>query len=61
VFGVAYGIARSEDPFEANDEVIERALLAARDAFGRWAGAKIFTSEAYDEDRAGRKTEAAVA
>jgi hypothetical protein len=40
--------------FEPNEEVVERAFLAARDAYARWGGAKIFTSEAYDEDRAGR-------
>ena len=61
VFGVAYGVARSENPFEPNDELIERALLAARDAYARWGGAKIFTSEAYDEDRAGRGAKAVVA
>ncbi len=53
-FGVAYGIARGEDPFEADHQVAERALQAARTAFLRWGGDKIFTTEAFDRDRAER-------
>jgi hypothetical protein len=53
-FGLAYGIARAEDPFEPNASVCERALEAARAAYTRWGDAKIFTSEAFDEDRAER-------
>jgi hypothetical protein len=56
-FGIAYGIARSEDAFESEDAVAARALVAARDAFGRWGGGDIFTTEAYDEDRAERPRE----
>jgi hypothetical protein len=36
VFGVAYGIARGEDPFEREDSVTSRALAAAGGAFRRW-------------------------
>jgi hypothetical protein len=54
-FGFAYGVARGEDPFESNDDVLARALLAAEDAFARWNdGSDIFTTEAYDKDRATR-------
>ena len=34
-FGVAYGIARSEDPFESTDQVGERAFAAAEEAWTR--------------------------
>jgi hypothetical protein len=44
-FGVAYGIARGEDPYESQVSVCRRALDAARDAFTRWAGDDIFTVE----------------
>jgi len=53
-FGIAYGIARGEDAFEPEDAVAARSLGAARDAFGRWGGSDIFTTVAYDKDRAER-------
>lgn len=53
-FGIAYGIARNEDPFELEESVCERSLTAARDAYARWAGSDIFTAEAYVSDRADR-------
>jgi hypothetical protein len=53
-FGIAYGIARGEDPFEAERSVTDRALAAARDAFARWGGSGIFTDEAFAKDRAER-------
>jgi hypothetical protein len=55
VFGFAYGIARGEDTYEPEASVLDRAEAAARDAYARWAGADIFTSEAYDKDRAERR------
>ncbi len=50
-FGVAYAIARSEDPFESNHSVCERAIVAAREAFSRASGARIFNEQAFHADR----------
>jgi hypothetical protein len=47
VYGMAYGIARSEDPWEADGQAAERALVAARDAFARWGGTDIFSTASY--------------
>ena len=52
--GIAYGIARGEDPYEGERSVCERALIAAREAYERFGGPEIFTAEAYMEDRAKR-------
>ncbi len=60
-FGIAYGIARGEDPFEPEERVCERAMTAARDAFARWGGSDIFTAEACAADRADRSRVEAVA
>ena len=38
-YGVAYGIARGEDPYEPEELVRDRAIEAARLAWQRWAGA----------------------
>jgi hypothetical protein len=53
-FGVAYGIARGEDPYESDDRVCERALTAAREVFSRFSQEDIFTEHAYSADRAAR-------
>jgi hypothetical protein len=53
-FGVAYGIARGEDPYESDDRVCERALTAAREVFSRFSQADIFTEHAFSTDRAAR-------
>lgn len=37
-FGLAFGIARGEDPYEKNRSVVIRAEAAAREAMMRWAG-----------------------
>jgi len=50
-FGVAYGIARGEEPYESDDSVCERAMTAAREVFTRFSRANIFTEEAFDADR----------
>lgn len=60
-FGIAYGIARGEDPFEPEESVSARAMTAARDAFARWGDGDIFTLEAYAADRADRQKVEAVA
>jgi hypothetical protein len=52
VVGVAYGIARSEDPFESFESVADRALEAARAAYARWAGAPSDPPERDQEMRA---------
>jgi len=52
--GIAYGIARGEDPFEPEESVCARTMTAARDAYARWGGSGIFTDEAYASDRADR-------
>lgn len=54
VFGIAYGIARGDDPWEPDEEVLARAHAAAREAFQRWGGSDIFTDEAFTRDRATR-------
>jgi len=59
--GIAYGIARGEDPYEAEKSVTERALAAARDAYARWGRSDIFTSLAFTNDRAERVAVEAVA
>ena len=43
--GVAYGIARGEDPFETDRSVAERAAVAGRDAFFRWSEFNMTYSE----------------
>jgi hypothetical protein len=53
-FGVAYGIARGEDPYESDDRVCERALMAAREVFSRFSQEDIFTEHAWSADRAVR-------
>jgi hypothetical protein len=53
-FGVAYGIARGEDPYESEDRVCERALTTAREVFSRFSQADIFTEHAWSADRAAR-------
>ena len=35
-YGLAYGIARGEDPYEPNHQVAERALAAARLVWEGW-------------------------
>ena len=35
-FGLAYGIARGEDPYESNESVAQRALDAARMVWKGW-------------------------
>ena len=54
VFGVAYAIARSEDAFESENSVINRALDVARDAWLRWAGSSLIDGTAFEKDRAQR-------
>ena len=51
VFGVTYGIARGEEPYESDDSVCERAMMAAREAFARFSKADIFTADAFEKDR----------
>jgi hypothetical protein len=53
-FGVAYGIARGEEPYESEDSVCERALTAAREVFARFSQADIFTEQAFVADRDAR-------
>jgi hypothetical protein len=48
--GVAYGIARGEDPFEPSESVAERAGAAATIAFERWGHWDV----TYEQDRAAR-------
>lgn len=38
VYGLAFGIARAEDPFEAHEDVADRALAAAWPAYLEWSG-----------------------
>lgn len=38
LFGLAYGIARGEDPYESNSSVARRAAEATRIAWQRWNG-----------------------
>jgi hypothetical protein len=40
--GIAIGIARSENPFESIESVVDRAVPAAEEAFGRYAGRDAF-------------------
>ena len=54
VFGVAYGIARGEEPYESDSMVCERAMVAAREVFSRFSASDIFTTGAYVRDRADR-------
>lgn len=54
VFGVTYGIARGEEPYESDDSVCERAMMAAREAFARFSKADIFTADAFEKDRSVR-------
>jgi hypothetical protein len=54
VFGVAYGIARGEEPYESDNSVCERAMTAAREVFSRFSASDIFTHTAYDLDRSHR-------
>lgn len=54
-FGVAYGIARSEAPFESAYSIGERALEAAQAASLRWGNTRIFSMEAFKADRAERE------
>jgi hypothetical protein len=54
VFGLAYGLARSEDPDGPEADVSSRALSAAREAFTKWGGDDIFTATAFAQDRAAR-------
>jgi hypothetical protein len=54
VFGLAYGIARGEEPYESDDSVCERAMTAAREVFSRFSKSDIFTEEAFLADRATR-------
>jgi hypothetical protein len=54
VFGLAYGIARGEEPYESDDSVCERAMTAAREVFSRFSKSDIFTEEAFLADRAAR-------
>jgi hypothetical protein len=53
-FGVAYGIARGEEPYESEDSVCERAMTAAREVFARFSQADIFTEQAFIADRDAR-------
>lgn len=53
-YGAAYAIARAEDPFESAASVGARVLEAARNAYARFGGSNIFTTEAFDKDRAER-------
>lgn len=48
--GIAYGIARGEDPYESDEDVARRALEAARAAYDRWGPFSV----AYGADRAAR-------
>ncbi len=50
MYGVAYGIARGEDPFEPGNAVENRALTAARQAWNRWADSTSMI-EHQDQDR----------
>ena len=54
VYGLAWAMARTEDPFEPIASVTERAVAAASLAFIRWGGDDVFTGEAYRKDRAAR-------
>jgi hypothetical protein len=51
VFGLAYGIARGEEPYESDDSVCDRAMTAAREVFSRFSKSDIFTEEAFLADR----------
>jgi hypothetical protein len=53
-FGVAYGIARGEQPYESDHAVCERAMTAAREVFSRFSKADIFTEAAFLVDREAR-------
>jgi len=53
-YGVTYGIARAQDPFEAEDDVLERVLEAAKAAYALYAGDAIFTTVGYLTDRLSR-------
>jgi hypothetical protein len=50
VVGLAYGIARGEDPYESVESVTERAGAAAREAFDRWGHFEL----TFEQDRAAR-------
>ena len=50
IVGLAYGIARGEDPFESSKSVLERASRAAAIAFERWGT----WSLTFEQDRAAR-------
>lgn len=56
--GLAYGVARAEDPFERVQSVVERAAQAARAAYARWASfdgmeatQELLNGKAYAQDR----------
>lgn len=38
VYGLAFGVARAENPFEAHEDVAERALDAAWPVYLEWSG-----------------------
>jgi hypothetical protein len=51
VFGLAYGIARGEEPYESDQSVCERAMTASREVFSRFSKSDIFTEDAILADR----------
>ena len=55
VMGVAYGIARGEDPYESRDSVLARALPAAKEAYANYGDELIFTPAGFLKDRANRQ------
>jgi hypothetical protein len=61
VYGLAYGMARGEDPYESTGSVSIRAMGAAIEAFKRWGGDDIFKADAFARDRAARPETAEVA
>ena len=54
MIGVAYGIARADDPFESRESVLERAQEAAQAAYCAFGDGKILTPVAFATDRAER-------
>ncbi len=46
MLGIAIAIARGNDPYEPLESVVERALPAAAEAFKRYAGVDVLSTEA---------------
>lgn len=54
VYGVAFGIARTEEPFESIESVAARALNAARTVYAEWGGGTFAPRNAGDVPDAAR-------